>query len=90
MTLVNLSLKVPLRDSRHPGITEPRLVRRENYVGSHTFLTKQGHGSPSPDEGSAHFRGHLRDNTNMKDGTHHPRTHSFQQGEYERMIMTAD
>ena len=32
-------LQVPLRDSRRPGLTEPRPVG-----GSHTFLTAQGHG----------------------------------------------
>ena len=31
----------------------------------------------SPDEGSAQWRGHLRDNTNKKDDTHQSRTHSF-------------
>ena len=30
-----------------------------------------------PDEGSAQCRGHLRDNRNMKDDTHHLNTHSF-------------
>ena len=51
----------------------------------HVFITTQGHG----DVRSAQCRGHLRDNTNMKDDTQHSRTHSFEQSEYERMIMTA-
>ena len=37
--------------------------------------------------GSAQCRGHLRDSTNMKDYTHQAHTQSFQQGEYEMMIM---
>ena len=43
--------------------------------------------STSPDDGSAQCRGHLRDNTNMQDYTLHSRIHSFNQGEYERMIV---
>ena len=43
----------------------------------------------SPDEWSAQCRGHLQDNMNMKGDTHRPLNHSFQQGEYERMITTA-
>ena len=43
-----------------------------------------------PDKGSAQCRGHFRDNMNMKDGyTIHADIHSFKQGEYESMIMTA-
>ena len=42
-----------------------------------------------PDEGSAQCRGYLRDNTNTKDDTHQAHTPSFQQGEYEMMIMVA-
>ena len=56
---------------------------RPTYFFDHTRIWRA-----SPDEGSAQGRGHLRDNTNMKVDTHHSRTHSFQQGEYE-MIMTA-
>ena len=33
--------------------------------------------------------GHLRNRTNMKDDTHQVHTHSFEQDEYEMMIMTA-
>ena len=42
----------------------------------------------SPDQWSTQCRGHLRDNTNMKDDrpTYHTRTYSFQQGEYERRL----
>ena len=43
-----------------------------------------------PDEGSAQCRGHLRYNTNMKVDTQHSPTHSFEQGEYERMSITAE
>ena len=43
----------------------------------------------SPDEGSAQCIGHLRDSKNMKNDTHQTHTHSFQQGEYEIMIMAA-
>ena len=43
----------------------------------------------SPDEGSAQCRGHLRDNTNMKDDAHQAHTQSFQQGEYEMIIKVA-
>ena len=65
--------------------------------GSHTyFLTTQGHGGPPrmSDQLNAGTtfettQSHLRDNTYMKDDTHHPRTRSFQQGKYERMIMMA-
>ena len=41
------------------------------------------------DEGSVQCRSHLRDSTNMKDDTHQAETHSFQQGEYEMVIMAA-
>ena len=43
----------------------------------------------SPVEWSAECWGHFRDSTNMKDDTHQAHTHSFQQGEYEMMIMVA-
>ena len=41
----------------------------------------------SQDVESTQCRGHLRDNTNMKDNTH--QVHSLQQGEYEMAIMAA-
>ena len=45
----------------------------------------------SPDEYSAQFRGHLRDNTNIKDDTHIPATHSciLNNVDMIRMIMMA-
>ena len=43
----------------------------------------------STDEGSGQCRCHLRDSTNMKDDTHQAHTQSFQQGEYEMIIMAA-
>ena len=43
----------------------------------------------SPDEWSAQCRGHIRDNTNMKDDTHQAHTQSSQQGEYGMTITTA-
>ena len=41
-------LWVPLRDPRHPGLTEPRSVGGGNETMDHihTFLTTQGHGGP--------------------------------------------
>ena len=53
--------------------------------GSHTFFWSHKGMEACPDEGTAQ----RQDSTNMKDDTHHSRTHSFQQGEYERMIMMA-
>ena len=44
---------------------------------------------PSPDEGLAQCWGHLRDSTNMKDDTSQVHTQSFQQGEYEIIIIAA-
>ena len=78
-----------LSDPRHPGLTDSRPVGRGNLLWI-TYLLCLPHKDMEglPDEGSAQSRGHLRDNTNMKDDTHHSRSHSFQQGEYERMIMT--
>ena len=46
--------------------------RSQIYFFDHTRT-----GKASPDEGSAQCRGHFRDNTNIKDDTHHSRTHSF-------------
>ena len=64
--------------------------RRELNYGSHTyFFDHTRTWRASSDEWSAQCWGHLRDNTNMKDDTHQAHTHSFQQGEYEIMIMTA-
>ena len=53
----------------------------------HTFFDHTRTWRASPDEESTQCRDHLRDNKNMKDDTHHSRTHSFYQGEYVRMIM---
>ena len=52
----------------------------------HNFLTTQEHGRASSDEGSAQCRGHLLDNTDMKDDTHHSHTHWFQQGEKKGLL----
>ena len=41
------------------------------------------------DEGSAQCRGLLRDKTKITDDTHQAHSQSFQQGEYEMMIMAA-
>ena len=43
----------------------------------------------SPDGGSTQCRGHLQDSINIKNDTHQAHTQSFQQGEYEMMIMAA-
>ena len=41
----------------------------------------------SPDEWSAQCRDHLRDNTNIKDDTHHALIHSSSKADMTRMIM---
>ena len=58
-----------------------------NY-GSHTFFDHTRTWRASPYEGSAQCRDYLRNNEDMKDDTHHSCTHSFEQSDYERMIMT--
>ena len=58
--------------------------RSHKYFFDHTRTWKT-----SPNWGSAQCWGHLQHNTNMKDDTHNSRSHSFQQGEHERMIITA-
>ena len=63
---------------------------REVTFGSHTYFLEHTRAwRVSPHEGSAQCRGHLRDSTNRKDDTHQAHTHSFQQGEYEMVIMAA-
>ena len=74
-----------LRDSR--ALQSHDLSGEGINFGPHTYFFDHPRTlSASPDEGSVQCRGHLRDNTNMKDNTQHSRTHSLQQGEYERMI----
>ena len=63
---------------------------RELNFGSYTyFFDHTRTWRASPYERSADRRGQLRDSTNMKDDTHQAHTQSFQQGEYETLIMAA-
>ena len=50
---------------------------KELNFGSHTYFFDYTRiWRASPDEGSAHYRGHLRGNTNMKDDTHEAHTYT--------------
>ena len=63
---------------------------KELNYGSHIYFFDHTHTwRASPEEGSAQCRGHLWDNTNMKDETHQAHTQSSQQGEYGMMMTTA-
>ena len=71
--------------------TEPRPVGGGNWTLNHihTFLSTQGHGGSPRMSDLLNAGSHLRDSTNMKDDTHQAHTHTFQQGEYEMVIMAA-
>ena len=61
-------------------MTHATLALQSHDLSDHirTFFDHTGTRRASQDEGSPQCRGHLRDNTNMKDDTHHPCSRSFQ------------
>ena len=73
-----------------PGLYRATTCRKKKLTLDHihTFWPQEDMRG-LPGRGSAQFPGYLRDNTNRKDDTHHSRSHPFEQGEYEMMIMTA-
>ena len=77
--------------STPPGSYRATICReRELNCGSQTyFFDHTRTWRASQDEWSARCRSHLRDSTNMKDNTHQAHTHSYQQGEYGKMITAA-
>ena len=71
-------LYVPLHNSCHQGLTEQWPVGRGNQLWI-TYILLWPHKDIEglPEWESVQWQGHLRDNTNMKDNTHHSCTHSF-------------
>ena len=79
-------MKMLLRDSRHPGLTESRPVGRRNLLSiTSIFFSPHKDMEGIPGWGISSMPGPPP----RRNDTHHSRTQSFQQGEYERMIMTA-
>ena len=78
ITLVKLSLIGVFTWLTPPGPYRHTTCRQRELTLDqvHTFLPHQDMEGHSV-WGISSMRGHLRDNTNMKDDTHHSRTHSF-------------